>query len=117
MERADYADRIRDLNRTDAKVKFVSFEPLLGPLADIRLDGVDLAIAGGESGPGARPMDPAWVRGLRDLCVCGSVPFFFKQWGGTRKTQRGRILEGRTWDEHPPRAGQNSSRGPRPAAG
>jgi protein gp37 len=101
VERVDYAHRIGDLATIEARVKFVSFEPLLGPLAGIHLDGVDWAIAGGESGPGARPLDPEWARALRDQCECESVPFFFKQWGGPRRSKRGRVLDGRTWDQYP----------------
>jgi protein gp37 len=76
-------------------------EPLLGPLPGLNLEGIDWVIVGGESGPGARPMDPAWVTGIRDQCLSARVPFFFKQWGGTRKKRAGRELEGRTWDEMP----------------
>ena len=81
--------------------KFLSLEPLLGPLKDLDLSGIDWVIVGGESGPGARPMDPAWARDLRDQCKRAKVPFFFKQWGGKNKKQAGRVLEGRTWDQMP----------------
>ena len=87
--------------RTGATVKFLSLEPLLGPLPGLNLEGIDWVIVGGESGPGARPMDPAWVTEIRDQCQEARVPFFFKQWGGTRKKKAGRKLEGRTWDEMP----------------
>ncbi len=82
-------------------VKFLSLEPLLGPLPGLNLEGIDWVIVGGESGPGARPMDAAWVFEIRDQCQQANVPFFFKQWGGTRKKKSGRELEGRTWDEMP----------------
>ena len=93
--------RIDDLRQTGAAIKFLSLEPLIGPLRDLRLDGIDWVIAGGESGPGARPMDPAWVTDIRDQCVRAGVPFFFKQWGGVQKKRTGRLLDGRTWDEMP----------------
>ena len=101
VENADYVDRIDDLQRTRAMVKFLSLEPLLGPLPRLDLRGIDWAIVGGESGPGARAMDPRWVTELRDQCVAAGVAFFFKQWGGTNKKRAGRTLDGRTWDEMP----------------
>jgi len=101
VETRDYITRIDDLRETRSDVKFVSFEPLLGPLGDIDLGGIDWVIAGGESGPGARPMDSAWVTEIRDQCVEADVPLFFKQWGGTNKKKAGRLLDGRTWDEMP----------------
>ena len=101
VESADFADRIDWLRSTGAKVKFLSLEPLLGPLPDLDLRDIDWVIVGGESGPGARPMDPAWVRDLRDQCVKAQVPFHFKQWGGVVKSTTGRVLDGRTWDEEP----------------
>jgi protein gp37 len=101
VENADYVDRIDDLRKTGAHVKFLSLEPLLGPLHKLNLRGIDWAIVGGESGPGARPVDPDWVTGLRDQCVHAGVAFFFKQWGGVQKKKTGRELEGRTWDEMP----------------
>jgi protein gp37 len=101
VESADYVDRIDDLRKTGAHVKFLSLEPLLGPLHKLDLRGIDWAIVGGESGPGARPVDPAWVTDIRDQCVCAGVAFFFKQWGGVQKKKTGRELEGRTWDEMP----------------
>jgi protein gp37 len=84
----------------DAKVKFISAEPLLGPI-EFDLTGIDWVIVGGESGPKARPMDPSWALNIRDQCQKAGVPFFFKQWGGTFKKKTGRKLEGRTWDETP----------------
>jgi len=103
VENADYIDRIEDLRQTSAAVKFISFEPLLGPIPDIDLSGIDWVIVGGESGPGARPIRPEWVRGLRDKCLAENIPFFFKQWGGVNKKKAGRSLEGQTWDEMPDR--------------
>ncbi len=101
VENQDYTYRIDHLRQTGAKIKFLSLEPLLGPLHHLRLDGIDWVIVGGESGPGARPMEPAWVFDIRDQCLERGVPFFFKQWGGIRKKKTGRELEGRTWDEMP----------------
>lgn len=103
VENADYAYRIDHLRRTSAAVKFLSLEPLLGPLDDLDLSGIDWAIAGGESGPGARPMPIEWVRSIRDQCVTANVAFHFKQWGGVNKKRTGRVLDGKTWDEQPPR--------------
>jgi putative addiction module component (TIGR02574 family) len=85
VETEDYRKRIDDLRDTGAAVKFLSLEPLLGPLYNIDLKGLDWVIVGGESGPGARPMHPAWVRDIRDRCRKAQVPFFFKQWGGVQK--------------------------------
>jgi len=102
VENQDYVSRINDLRQTHAETKFLSLEPLIGPIPDINLDGIDWVIVGGESGPGARPMSPDWVRDIRDHCVSLGVPFFFKQWGGTNKKKAGRLLDGRPWDEMPP---------------
>ena len=104
VENEDYTSRIDHLRRTEAKVKFLSVEPLLGPLPALDLRGIHWVIVGGESGPGARPMDPAWVRGIRDQCLDAGVGFFFKQWGGVNKKKTGRTLDGRTWDQMPPEA-------------
>lgn len=93
--------RVDNLRQTGAKVKFLSLEPLLGPLGRLKLDGIDWVIVGGESGPGARPMDPRWVSQILRVCQKSKVPFFFKQWGGVRKKRAGRLLDGRTWDEFP----------------
>ena len=101
VETHDFQFRVDDLRQTGAAVKFLSLEPLLGPLPSLDLDGIDWAIVGGESGPEARRMDPAWVMEIRDQCVSAGVPFFFKQWGGVNKKRTGRILQGRTWDEIP----------------
>jgi protein gp37 len=101
VENGDYTFRIDHLRRTGAELKFLSLEPLLGPLHNLNLKGIHWAIVGGESGPGARPLDQVWVTEIRDQCLRAKVPFFFKQWGGTNKKKAGRVLEGRTWDEMP----------------
>ncbi len=101
VETDKYRHRIADLRETGAKLKFLSLEPLLGPLHDLDLAGIDWVIVGGESGHKARPLDPAWVTDLRDQCRRAQVPFFFKQWGGKNKKKAGRLLEGRTWDQMP----------------
>jgi protein gp37 len=101
VENADYAFRIDRLRRTGARTKFLSLEPLLGPLPDLNLDSIDWVIVGGESGPGARPMEAEWAMEIRERCVAAGVPFFFKQWGGFNKKKAGRLLDGRTWDEMP----------------
>ncbi len=95
------ARRVDVLRQTPAVVKFVSAEPLLGPVEDLDFSGIDWVIGGGESGAGARPCDPAWARGLRDSCVRQGVAFFWKQWGGFTPKAGGRLLEGVTWDEYP----------------
>jgi protein gp37 len=93
--------RMDDLRATPAAVRFLSIEPLLEDLGELNLTGIHWVIVGGESGPGARKMDPAWVRSIRDQCVAAHVPFFFKQWGGVQKKQAGRHLDKRTYDEFP----------------
>ncbi len=93
--------RLEELRATGAQTKFLSLEPLLGPLSGIPLNEIDWVIVGGESGPGARPMEPDWVREIRDSCLQKDVPFFFKQWGGVFKKRTGRVLDGRTWDQIP----------------
>ena len=102
IESARWMFRLEQLLEADAQTKFLSLEPLLGPLQDIQLAGVDWVIAGGESGPKARPMQADWVREIRNNCIDCGVPFFFKQWGGVFKKKTGRTLDGRTWDEMPP---------------
>jgi len=109
VENAEHLFRLDHLRRVPAAVRFLSLEPLLSSLVSavpggIDLSGIDWAIAGGESGPGARPVDPAWVREIRDACAEQGTAFFFKQWGGTNKKKRGRLLDGRTWDEFPQQA-------------
>ncbi len=96
--------RIDHLRQTNAHIKFLSLEPLIGPVPDIDLSGIDWVIVGGESGPGARPMKEEWVVDIRDQCRKACVPFFFKQWGGIFKKKAGRLLVGRTWNEMPQRS-------------
>lgn len=103
VENSDVLDRIDDLREVPAAVRFLSCEPLIGPLDGINLDGIHWVIAGGESGPDHRPIDPQWVRHLRDTCLANDVAFFLKQWGGRTPKSGGRILDGRTWDEYPTR--------------
>lgn len=101
VESDAHLDRIDMLRRVPARVRFISFEPLLGPIVRPDLTGIHWAIVGGESGPRARPMQPWWVEALRDSCERQRVAFFFKQWGGKRKKATGRLLDGRTWDDYP----------------
>jgi protein gp37 len=101
VESQAYLSRVDDLRAIHAATKFLSLEPLLGPLPGLNLDGIDWAIVGGESGPGARALKPEWVSRVRDQCQAANTPFFFKQWGGFFKKRAGRQLEGRTWDELP----------------
>ncbi|MFN6338826.1 MAG: DUF5131 family protein [Cyanobacteriota bacterium] len=95
--------RIADLRNVPAAIRFLSIEPLLGPIEELDLSGIHWVIVGGESGPNARPMKEEWVMAIRDRCLREGVPFFFKQWGGVRKKTTGRMLEGRTWDAMPER--------------
>lgn len=101
VENSSYVFRIDDLRQVNAKVKFLSLEPLLGPIPNLDFRGIDWVIVGGESGPGARPLEKSWVKSVRDQCLEQRVPFFFKQWGGPKKKAKGRTLEGRTWSEMP----------------
>lgn len=101
VENDRYTFRARHLATVTAAVRFLSLEPLLGPLPSLDLDRIGWVIVGGESGPGHRPMDVAWVREIRDRCVAADVPFFFKQWGGRTPKAGGRELDGRTWDQMP----------------
>ena len=118
VENSTYRFRIDDLRNCGAAVKFLSLEPLLGPLPELDLRGIDWVIVGGESGPGARPMEPAWVRDLRDQSRAERIPFFFKQWGSSSNNpaandptdkraggsaKGGRLLDGRIWNEMPKR--------------
>ena len=105
VETDRYAFRVGHLRRVDASVRFVSAEPLLGPLPGLDLTGVDWLIAGGESGPGARPVNATWVRDLRDQCGAAGVAFFFKQWGGRTPKANGRRLDGVIHDTMPSKAG------------
>lgn len=100
VENMRVIERVDHLKKVPAKVRFLSCEPLLGPLK-LNLEGIHWVIVGGESGPGARPMDERWVREIRDRCVKENVAFFFKQWGGVQKHRTGRVLDNRTWDEMP----------------
>ncbi|MGE8130017.1 DUF5131 family protein [Methylobacterium sp. NPDC080182] len=104
VESEEYVHRIDELRASGARVKFLSLEPLLGPLPELNLTGIDWVIVGGESGPAARPIDPNWVREIRDRCLDANVPFHFKQWGGKVKSTTGRTLDGRTWDQWPRQA-------------
>ncbi len=101
VENAQFTVRIDHLRQTGAAVKFLSVEPLLGPIPSLDLTGIDWVIVGGESGPGARPMKQEWVTEIRDQCTKAEVAFFFKQWGGVNKSKTGRELDGQTWDEMP----------------
>ena len=101
VENRDHTFRIDHLRRIGARIKFISFEPLLGSIHDLDIRQIDWVIVGGESGPGARPMDPSWVLDIRNQCQKTKVPFFFKQWGGPNRKKSGRKLDGRTWDEIP----------------
>jgi protein gp37 len=101
VESAEYTFRIDHLRDTGARVRFLSIEPLLGPIPNLDLRRIHWAIVGGESGPGARPMKEEWVLSIRDQCTAAGLPFFFKQWGGVNKKKTGRELRGRTYDEMP----------------
>jgi protein gp37 len=101
VENQLHVNRLRDLEKVPAAVRFVSVEPLLGPILDLPLEGIHWVIVGGESGPGHRPIRPEWVKTLKEQCLSAGVPFFFKQWGGITPKSGGRILDGRTWDQMP----------------
>jgi protein gp37 len=101
VETDAYTFRIDHLRQTQAHIKFLSLEPLLGPLPDLNLEGIDWVIVGGESGPGARPMLEEWVLDIKRQCRTADVPFFFKQWGGVRKKVKGRRLRGHLYNEMP----------------
>ncbi|MGB4950990.1 MAG: phage Gp37/Gp68 family protein, partial [Rhizobiaceae bacterium] len=101
VETQTYTYRIERLKKTGAKIKFLSLEPLLGPLSQLDLEGIGWVIVGGESGPGARLIKKEWVLDIRDQCLEANIPFFFKQWGGANKKKNGRLLQGRTWDQLP----------------
>lgn len=103
VETAAYVWRAERLRTVPSAVRFLSIEPLLGPIEKLDLEGIDWVIVGGESGPGARPMELSWVRAIREQCRRAAVPFFFKQWGGPQKSRTGRTLDGRTWDAMPVR--------------
>ena len=101
VENQSWVHRIDHIRLIPAEIRFLSLEPLLGPLRELELGGIDWVIVGGESGPKSRPMNEKWVTEIRDQCVSANVPFFFKQWGGVHKKKAGRELEGRVWDEMP----------------
>jgi protein gp37 len=101
VENARYTVRVAELRTVPAAVRFLSIEPLLGPIPDLPLEGIHWVIVGGESGPGRRPPDAAWIREIRDQCVRAEVPFFFKQWGGRTPKAGGRILDRRVWNQMP----------------
>ena len=101
VETDEYKTRIDHLRSVPASVRFLSLEPLLGPLTRLDLRGIDWVIVGGESGPKHRQADPVWIRDIRDQCLRAEVPFFFKQWGGVLAKSGGRLLDGRTWDQLP----------------
>jgi len=101
VEDSARASRVRHLRETNASIRFLSVEPMIGPVGKIDLEGIHWVIAGGESGPGARPIEEAWVRELRDQCRVSGTAFFFKQWGGKTPKAGGRKLEGREWNEFP----------------
>jgi protein gp37 len=101
VENADYAYRIDHLRQSNAKVKFISFEPLIGDAGDLNLNGIDWVIVGGESGPGARPIEKEWVITIQQQCLTKNIPFFFKQWGGVNKKKTGRLLDGKIWNQMP----------------
>lgn len=106
VEHAETLWRLDELRKTKAAIRFISFEPLLGSVAEADVSGIQWVIVGGESGPRARPMKPAWVEEIKDLCEDAGAAFFFKQWGGVNKAKTGRELHGRTWDEMPERVFQ-----------
>jgi protein gp37 len=110
VENQDYVERARVLRRIPAKVKFISAEPLLGPIPRLPLQRIHWVIVGGESGPGARPLREEWITQIRIRCLAQGVPFFFKQWGGVNKKRNGRVLEGRTWDAMPDQKSERDSR-------
>jgi len=109
VENSDYTYRIDNLRKTSAHIKFLSLEPLLGPLPNLNLTNIDWVIVGGESGPKARPMDEKWAIDIRNQCLKANVPFFFKQWGGKNKKKAGRLLEGKAWNNYPVNAQANLS--------
>jgi protein gp37 len=103
IENSDVAYRTNHLRQVEAEVRFLSCEPLLGPLGGLDVSGIHWVIGGGESGPDARPVNPDWAMALRDLCVRDGVPFFWKQWGGRTPKAGGRLLEGEEWNQYPSR--------------
>lgn len=110
IESSDYTWRAKELRKVPAAIRFLSVEPLLGPIPKLPVANCEWVIVGGESGPGARPMEYAWAVAIRNRCVKYGVPFFFKQWGGPQKSRTGRLLDGRTWDEMPEARGNCSGK-------
>jgi protein gp37 len=109
VENKDNVVRLKHLQAARAAVKFISFEPLIGPVGAVDLAGIDWAIVGGESGPKARPMEEEWATEIRDQCEAAKVAFFFKQWGGIRPKSGGRLLDGREWNDYPETAGREAA--------
>lgn len=101
VENSDYKYRIDHLRQTKANVKFISFEPLIDNIGDLNLSGIDWVIVGGESGPGARPIEKEWVVNIQQQCLQKRIPFFFKQWGGVNKKKTGRLIDGKLWSQMP----------------
>jgi protein gp37 len=101
IENSKVVSRLIHLQNTNARIRFLSIEPLIGPVGKLNLKGIDWVITGGESGPGARSMDPQWVIDIRNQCVTANVAFFFKQWGGRSPKSGGRLLEGKEWNQFP----------------
>jgi protein gp37 len=101
VENQDCVNKIKHLRKVPTAVRFLSLEPLLGPVQNLPLDGINWVIVGGESGPQARPIESEWVRSIRNQCICKGVAFFFKQWGGHHRSRNGRTLDGRIWNEMP----------------
>jgi protein gp37 len=108
IEDSTKLSRVKHLQETPVPIRFLSVEPLLGPISRLPLDGIGWVIVGGESGPRARPIDVQWVRDIRDQCLSSHVPFFFKQWGGLRAKSGGRTLDGEEWSEWPRTESSNS---------
>lgn len=109
VENRENVVRLKHLQAARASVKFVSFEPLIGPVGTVDLAGINWAIVGGESGPKARPMEEEWATEIRDQCEAAKVAFFFKQWGGIRPKSGGRLLDGREWNDYPETAGREAA--------
>jgi len=101
IEHEKYLHRMKHLKQTDAKIKFISFEPLLSSIPQIELDNIDWIIVGGESGPGSRTLNEEWVVNIKNQCLSHYIPFFFKQWGGVNKKKAGRLLNGKEWNQVP----------------
>jgi protein gp37 len=101
IENQDYIQRAHVLAKVPAAIRFLSLEPLLGPIVDLPLEKISWVIVGGESGPGARPVEEKWILAIKEACLIARVPFFFKQWGGVQKSRAGRELQGREWNQMP----------------